>query len=159
MTEQTYLTTTNYSLIKCLILTLPHSSRSITGCSNPSSFPFLDFNYFSFVRVWCAFAKALSLFLQAWAASGLIFPTSPSSLTTSSKVTFGFFLRSPKLVQTYSLCALWLIISSCVLALHLLSVSASLHKHCHIFLHGWCSLHTFHFAIIFAFSYFTLSSY
>ena len=46
------------------------------------------------------------------------------------------FLGSPKLVLSFLLWLLWLIISSYILTLHLLSVSAYLHKHCHLFLRG-----------------------
>ena len=102
MTKQTYLPTTNHSLTKRIILTPPHSSRSITVCSNPSSFYFLDFNPSIFVRVWCAFVKALFMFLQDWAASGLSFPTSPSSLSTSSKASFAFLFEISKARSNFS---------------------------------------------------------
>ena len=50
-------------------------------------------------------------------------------------IIFLFSLIYPKLVITFPLCVLWLIISSYVLTLRLLSVSGSLHRHWNILLY------------------------
>ena len=51
------------------------------------------------------------------------------------------------LVLTFTLCVLRLIIQSYVLTLHILRLSAYIHKHCHIFLHG-CWLYILLFILL-----------
>ena len=55
-----------------------------------------------------------------------------------------FFFENSKIVIIFPFCALWLIISSYVLKIHLLILSASLHNHRHIFLYDrWLSIFLF----------------
>ena len=77
-------------------------------------------------------------------SSGLVLPLSWASYFSFNTIHVFkyiiclFSLRNPKIVLTFPLCVLWLIISSYYLTLHLLSVSSSLHKHCHIFIRVIC---------------------
>ena len=100
------------------------------------SFSILEFNYFSFVSVWCAFVKALYLFLQAFYASCLFYLILFQAYTHLWRRHLPFSMRASKLVLTFPLFFLWLIISSYVFRLNILSATASLHTHCNILLHG-----------------------
>ena len=88
----------------------------------------LYLNYFIFVRVFCPFVKALSMFSQAWSASCLSFILILKAYPHLQRHHLNLSLRSPKRVITFPLCALWLIISYYVLTFHLLIISSSLHK-------------------------------
>ena len=100
------------------------------------SFYILDSNYFSFRRVWSDFVEALSLFLKAWDSSLLIFLLLFQDYPHLRRNNLNFSLRAPKIVLTFPLWALWLIISSYAFTPHLLSLSEYLLEHCHVFLYG-----------------------
>ena len=104
------------------------------------SFSIFYFNYFIFIRVWCAFFESLSLFFYSCYISCLIFLTFLQSYPHLQMHCISLYLGPPKLVQTFSLCVLWLITLFYALNHYLLIVSASIHEHCHLLLYGcWMS--------------------